>query len=104
MSLARSGGVHIATDKAIKSGYTDEFTKIFDKAGMKLNDPANKVFLEGHAGRHSSAYHEHVLDRLDKATKGMSGSDYGNALRSELDALRQELLRNPDMVKGVGLP
>lgn len=71
---------------------------------MKLSDPANKVLLEGHAGRHSPAYHEHVLDRLDRATKGLSGSNYEKALRSELGTLKQELLKNPDIVKGIGLP
>lgn len=70
---------------------------------MNLNDPANKVLLEGHAGRHSSAYHDHVQQRLLDATRGLSGSNYEKALRSELGALKQELLKNPDMVKGVGL-
>ena len=94
---------HIATNKAIKSGYTKEFKAIFDKAGMKLNDPANKVFLEGHAGRHAPAYHDYILGRLSDATKGLSGTNYANALRSELGALGEELLKNPDLVKGVGL-
>ena len=93
---------HIATDKAIKSGYTERFEEIFEKAGMKVSDPANKVFLEGHAGRHSPDYHRHVEQRLLDATRGLSGSNYEKALRSELDVLKAEFLKNPDMVKGIG--
>ncbi|WP_096876847.1 AHH domain-containing protein [Methylomonas koyamae] len=42
---------HIATDKAIKTGYTAQFKEIFDKAGMNLNDLTNKVLLEGYKMR-----------------------------------------------------
>lgn len=70
---------------------------------MKLSDPANKVLLEGHAGRHSPDYHRYVERRLNAATQGLSGSNYEKALRFQLDALKQELLKNPDMVKGIGI-
>ncbi|WP_445370037.1 AHH domain-containing protein (plasmid) [Methylomonas sp. HW2-6] len=103
-TLKRYGQLHhIATDKAIKTGYTAQFKEIFDKAGMNLNDLTNKVLLEGHAGRHSPVYHDHVLERLQDTTRGLSGSNYEKALRSELDALKQELLKNPDIVKGNGI-
>jgi len=95
---------HIATNKAIKSGYTKELEKIFNKGGMSLEDEANKVFLEGHAGRHSDKYHRHVKERLEEATEGLSGDAYKEALQQELKTLKAELLRNPDMIRGTGLP
>jgi hypothetical protein len=94
---------HIATNKALKSGFTAEFEKIFKRAGMNLQDEANKVFLTGHAGRHSAEYHRYVLERLRQATDGLEGSQAQGALRVTLDELRQELLRNPDLVRGAGL-
>lgn len=102
--LATKGHIHhTATNIAIKSGFTDWFRRIFGRAGKSLEDSANKVFLEGHAGRHSPAYHQHVLDRLQNATRGLSGDAYGRALDAELGALRGELLKNPDLVRGSGL-
>ncbi|WP_224363312.1 AHH domain-containing protein [Hyalangium versicolor] len=64
---------HIATDKwtdAAHSGgpWTPKFEEIFDRAGMSLNDPANKVRVRGHQGPHPQAYHEEVYERLDRAT------------------------------------
>jgi hypothetical protein len=70
---------------------------------MNLQDEANKVFLTGHAGRHSAEYHRYVLERLRQATDGLEGSQAQGALRVTLDELRQELLRNPDLVRGAGL-
>jgi RHS repeat-associated protein len=95
---------HIATNKAIKSGFTAAFERIFAKAGMKLDDVANKVLLPGHAGRHAPAYHQYVLGRLQQATHGLTGPQAAAALRAELNALAKELLANPSMVKGIGLP
>jgi hypothetical protein len=64
---------HIATDKwtdATHSGgpWTPKFQEIFDRAGMSLNDPANKVHIRGHRGPHPQEYHEEVYERLDRAT------------------------------------
>jgi RHS repeat-associated protein len=100
---------HIATNKATKSGYAQQFVEIFRRAGMTLQDDANLVYLPGHgqaeiAGAHSPAYREHVLRRLTSATQGLSGDTYGQALRAELQALKGDLLKNPAMVKGSGLP
>lgn len=94
---------HIATNKAIKSGYTKVLERIFAKARLSLDNPVNKVFLEGHAGRHAPVYHQYVIDRLMNATRGLSGASYRQALESELRALRTELLANPGLVRGVGL-
>jgi hypothetical protein len=37
---------------------------------MTLQDPANKILLEGHKGRHGSGYHEYVLARIRDAIDG----------------------------------
>ena len=95
---------HIATDKNIKGGFTAEFERIFGKAGMSLQNPANKMLLEGHAGRHPVAYHRYTLQRLQRATAGLSGDAYRTALEGELAAIRQDLLRNPDLLKGIIVP
>lgn len=94
---------HIATDKAIKSGFTKQFEEIFAKAGTSLQNAANKLFLEGHAGRHSPKYHQYVIDRLKTATEGLTGSEYGKALTGTLEGIAKELKKNPDLVKGTGL-
>lgn len=64
---------HIATDKNEKSEarggpWTPLFRDIFKKAGMELNDPANKTRVKGHRGPHPAEYHEEVRDRLLTAT------------------------------------
>jgi hypothetical protein len=65
---------HIATDKwtdATHSGgpWTPRFKQIFAKAGMSLDDPANKVRVRGHVGPHPQEYHEHVFEALRDATR-----------------------------------
>jgi RHS repeat-associated protein len=99
-SAAQGQVHHIATNKSVKSGFTKQFARIFKKAGMTLQDAANKVFLLGHKGRHAIRYHQHVLERLSKAVSGKSGAEARNALVKELQLIRQELLRNPDMIRG----
>ncbi|HEY2854064.1 MAG TPA: RHS repeat-associated core domain-containing protein, partial [Gemmatimonadaceae bacterium] len=73
---------HIATDK---NGYwTPIFQKMFDKAGMSLQDPANIVPVEGHIGPHSDVYHMTVQGALLQATQGKSGAAYRTALQGAL--------------------
>ena len=60
---------HLATDKneasAARGGpWTPLFQRIFAKAGMDLNDPANLVYLAGHQGPHPEAYHQEVYRTL----------------------------------------
>jgi hypothetical protein len=69
---------HIATDKwteATHSGgpWTPKFQKIFDRAGMSLNDPANIVRIQGHKGPHPEEYHREVFMRLNEAVEDCSG-------------------------------
>jgi hypothetical protein len=65
---------HIATicnDKDPKRGgpWTPRFRRIFAKAGMTLNEPANKMPLPGHYGPHPQRYHEIIFRTLDDATR-----------------------------------
>jgi hypothetical protein len=65
---------HIATicnDKDTRRGgpWTPRFREIFDAAGMTLDDPANKMPLEGHYGPHHRQYHEIVFKTLRDATQ-----------------------------------
>ncbi|HEX8704590.1 MAG TPA: AHH domain-containing protein [Myxococcaceae bacterium] len=65
---------HIATicndDSSARGGpWTPRFREIFAKAGMTLEDPANKLPLPGHYGPHPQRYHELVFEALSTATK-----------------------------------
>jgi hypothetical protein len=88
---------HIATDKwtdATHSGgpWTPRFQELFDRAGMSLNDPANKVRVKGHVGPHPREYHEEVYRRLDEATTGCRTMQRcRQALEAELRALAEEI-------------
>jgi hypothetical protein len=88
---------HIATDKwteATHSGgpWTPKFQKIFDRAGMSLNDPANIVRIRGHKGPHPQEYHERIYKRLDEATKSCSSIEQcRKALTAELERLAKQI-------------
>ncbi len=86
---------HIATNKNsisnLRGGpWTPRFEPILKKAGMTLEDAANKIRVPGHAGPHPEAYHQEVFDRLRAATNGLSGADYKSALLKELDVIAGE--------------
>ena len=64
---------HIATicnDKSTARGgaWTPRFRAIFARAGMTLDDLANKMPLPGHYGPHPERYHQIVLEELADAT------------------------------------
>jgi hypothetical protein len=88
---------HIATNKWWKSTNNDgpwspEFQKIFDKAGMSLDDPANIVHVKGHKGPHPLAYHERIFERLTEATRGCrTMQQCREVLTAELRKLGQEI-------------
>ncbi|WP_434389610.1 AHH domain-containing protein [Melittangium boletus] len=88
---------HIATVENEKSTlrggpWTQRFKQIFDKAGMSMEDPANKVTIEGHKGPHPEAYHKEVYGRLREATSTCrSPLGCRNALVTELRRMAQEL-------------
>ncbi|MFL5350786.1 MAG: AHH domain-containing protein [Hyalangium sp.] len=88
---------HIATDKwpdATHSGgpWTPRFRKLFDRAGLSLDDPANKVRVKGHKGPHPEEYHREVYRRLNDAVEGCSNMrQCREALTAELKKLAQEI-------------
>jgi HNH/ENDO VII superfamily nuclease len=90
---------HIATVENEKSTlrggpWTKRFKPIFDKAGMSMDDPANKVQLPGHYGPHPEEYHQAVFDDLDKATKDcVTQQECARALRKVLGELAAEITR-----------
>lgn len=63
---------HIATNKnddseARGGPWTPLFERLFDRAGMTLNDAANIVSVKGHRGPHPKEYHETVFRDLSDA-------------------------------------
>ncbi|SET78457.1 AHH domain-containing protein [Stigmatella erecta] len=64
---------HIATicnDKSTARGgpWTPRFRRIFARAGMTRDDPANRTPLPGHYGPHPERYHEAVHEALNSST------------------------------------
>lgn len=88
---------HIASDKFSTSTnnggpWTPRYQQLFDKAGLSLDDAANKVRVKGHKGPHPQAYHEEVFDRLKEATQGCrSIQQCREALLEELKALAEDI-------------
>ncbi|WP_223641274.1 AHH domain-containing protein [Corallococcus sp. EGB] len=88
---------HIASNKwwsATNRGgpWSPRFQKIFDKAGMSLDDPANKVRVPGHKGPHPEAYHRRVFTTLRDATaKCRTMQDCRASLTKALRSLASEI-------------
>jgi hypothetical protein len=88
---------HIATVENTKSPFsggpwTPELKKFFDKAGMSMEHPANKVRIPGHKGPHPREYHEEVFERLGRAVKRCeTTTQCEQALIRELEKLAKEL-------------
>ncbi|RKH56771.1 AHH domain-containing protein [Corallococcus llansteffanensis] len=88
---------HIATDKwwdSDKRGgpWSPLFQKVFDKAGMSLNDPANIVNVKAHKGPHPQEYHQRILNRLTAATEDCrSMRQCQEALTAELKKLATQI-------------
>ncbi|MBK8254536.1 MAG: AHH domain-containing protein [Polyangiaceae bacterium] len=87
---------HVMTNKnrvSSSSGgpWTPKFEYMANKAGMTLEDAANKVRVPGHGGPHPRAYHDAVYRRLSQVTEGLEGDEFTRVFRSELDAIRAEV-------------
>ncbi|MFL5344603.1 MAG: AHH domain-containing protein [Hyalangium sp.] len=88
---------HIATvcnDKDTRRGgpWTPRFREIFAKAGMSLEDPANKMPLPGHYGPHPERYHQIILKELTEATETCrTVVECRQALTGALRALAKEI-------------
>ena len=92
---------HIASNKAIKSGFTKAFEKIFARAGMTLEDPANKMLVSAilHNSKHPEAYHKMVYDRIAAATDGLFGPKAKEALTQALGRLETYINKHPEVLK-----
>ncbi|WP_239576863.1 AHH domain-containing protein [Archangium primigenium] len=90
---------HIATveneKSALRGGpWTPRFKRFFDKAGMSMEDPANKVRVPGHKGPHPQAYHERIHRRLSGAMEDCETTvQCQEVLSRELKALAEQLRR-----------
>jgi hypothetical protein len=88
---------HIASNKSLKTGYTERYKTIFDNAGIKFNDPDNIIELPNHSGRHTNRYKDIVLDALEKGTadKQPHTIEYTQSVRDVLKDLANRLLKDP---------
>jgi hypothetical protein len=89
---------HICTNKNTKSAasggpWTPQCERIFKRAGMSLEDVANKVRLNGHEGPHPELYHKTVINRLEQALGRCRTPEACRArLVNELAKIANELL------------
>ena len=90
---------HIATvrnsESTARGGpWTPRLKKFFDKAGMSMEDDANKVPVPGHKGPHPEEYHQEVYERLEKAVRRcQTTAQCREALTRELAKLAEQLKR-----------
>ncbi|WP_223641143.1 AHH domain-containing protein [Corallococcus sp. EGB] len=90
---------HIATNKwweATHNGgpWSPRFQKLFDRAGMSLDDEVNTVGVRAHQGPHPREYHETVYSRLSDALGDCSTiQSCRDALVGELQALGRLISR-----------
>jgi len=90
---------HIATvrnnESSARGGpWTPRLKKFFDKAGMSMEDEANKLPVPGHKGPHPEEYHQAVFKRLEKAVKRCeTTAQCHEALTRELEKLAKEVKR-----------
>ncbi|MFY0575220.1 AHH domain-containing protein [Cystobacter fuscus] len=88
---------HLCTDKnntsEVTGGpWTPLFEDLFARAGMGLDDPANLVYLRGHKGPHSEAYHREVFSRIrDALGSCRAKADCRALLVKELDQIAGDL-------------
>jgi RHS repeat-associated protein len=106
---------HIATDKNTTEGWTQEFIKLFQRAGIKppqkkgngkpkptdiLQISENKVKIGSHRGSHEPEYHFYVYaSLLDVIERTPAGPGREEAFKDELRRLAFEILMIPQMVR-----
>ena len=83
---------HIASNK--DKVFKPRFERLFRKAGLTLDSPWNRMRLRGHVGPHGKFYNEYVLNRLERAVAGRTGSAARTALIGELKAIRRDIRSN----------
>jgi hypothetical protein len=83
---------HLASNKGT---WAKKFQKLFDRAGIDLDDAVNRIDLPGHIGRHTEKYHQWVYDQLEAAVGTRTGQAAKDALTKALDKIRKALETNP---------
>ena len=84
---------HFATNKSKK--YTSQFENITKKYGLDLDDDWNKELMP-HQGRHPYAYHDYVLDNIQKFDRIANG-DKTKFLKL-YDQMKRKIINNPGML------
>lgn len=78
---------HIASDKGTTYNFTNH--PAFATSGLSIQDPENIIALHGHAGSHSSSYHEEVKAELDAAVRRAGGPGLARLKDEVIQALRR---------------
>ena len=84
---------HFATNKSKK--YTSQFKNIIGKYMLDLDGDWNKQLMP-HQGRHPNAYHDYVLDAMQKIDM-MAGGDCDKFLKL-FGQIKKTIVDNPDML------
>ena len=84
---------HFASNKSKK--YTSQFESIIKKYGLDLDGDWNKQSMP-HQGRHPYAYHDYVLDNMQKFDRIANG-DKTKFLKL-YDQMKQKIINNPEML------
>ena len=84
---------HFASNKSKK--YTSQFESITKKYGLDLDGDWNKQSMP-HQGRHPYAYHDYVLDNMQKFDRIANG-DKTKFLKL-YDQMKQKIINNPEML------
>jgi hypothetical protein len=83
---------HLATDKnelSVLNGgpWTPLFEDIFARAGMSLDAPENRVYLQGHQGPHPEEYHNEIYQKLRAAVR--TCKSVAHCKKNLVEALKQ---------------
>jgi RHS repeat-associated protein len=89
---------HFATNKS--KTFTPQMSQIADEFGLSLNGAWNKQALP-HLGRHPNAYHNFVLDGMQKARAGAGGSQ-AEFLNLFNQYVKQPVIQNPGLLRKSG--
>lgn len=84
---------HFVSNKSKK--YTSQFESITKKYGLDLDGDWNKQSMP-HQGRHPYAYHDYVLDNMQKFDRIANG-DKTKFLKL-YDQMKQKIINNPEML------
>ena len=84
---------HFASNKSKK--YTSQFESITKQYGLDLDGDWNKQSMP-HQGRHPYAYHDYVLDNMQKFDRIANG-DKTKFLKL-YDQMKQKIINNPEML------